>query len=91
MHFKPFVFLRIVLVGSNTYICVHFTDSGGGGCFPSVARVQLEHGKSILMSELQTGDRVQTGRDFFVKVLFHCHYLEYNGDFASHFSLFCAL
>ena len=32
------------------------------GCFPSVARVSLENGKSVSMSELQKGDRVQTGR-----------------------------
>ena len=33
-----------------------------GGCFPSTARVTLKNGKSITMSELQTGDKVQTGR-----------------------------
>ena len=30
-------------------------------CFPSAANVLLENGKTITMSELQTGDRVQTG------------------------------
>ena len=33
------------------------------GCFPSTARVILENGKSVTMSELQTWDKVQTGRD----------------------------
>ena len=37
--------------------------SGGGGCFPSVSRVQLKNGKSISMSELKIGDKVQTGRN----------------------------
>ena len=32
-------------------------------CFPSTAKVTLENGKSIKMSELQVGDRVQTGTD----------------------------
>ena len=31
------------------------------GCFPSTARVSLEHGESVSMSELQIGDRVKTG------------------------------
>ena len=30
-------------------------------CFPSTARVSLENGESVSMSELQKGDRVQTG------------------------------
>ena len=30
-------------------------------CFPAAARVSLENGKHIKMSELQIGDRVQTG------------------------------
>ena len=31
-------------------------------CFPITARVSLESGKSVTMSELQIGDRVQTGK-----------------------------
>ena len=31
-------------------------------CFPAAARVSIENGKSIRMSELQVGDRVQSGR-----------------------------
>ena len=31
------------------------------GCFPSLAKINLQNGKSILMSELQMGDQVQTG------------------------------
>ena len=30
-------------------------------CFPSTAQVNLEKGKAVAMSELQIGDRVQTG------------------------------
>ena len=32
-----------------------------GGCFPSIAKVVTKNGKSVTMSELQKGDRVQTG------------------------------
>ena len=31
------------------------------GCFPSSVKVRLEDGRSVPMSELQEGDRVQTG------------------------------
>ena len=31
------------------------------GCFPSSVKVRLEDGKSVAMSDLQIGDRVQTG------------------------------
>ena len=37
-------------------------SSGGWGCFPSAARATLRNGRSIAMSELQTADRVQTGK-----------------------------
>ena len=41
------------------------TDSrpwyGNLGCFPSEAKVRLENGDSVTMSELQIGDKVQTG------------------------------
>ena len=30
-------------------------------CFPSVATVKVENGRYVTMSELQIGDRVQTG------------------------------
>ena len=32
-----------------------------GGCFPSMARVSLENGKSVTMAELEVGDRIQAG------------------------------
>ena len=32
------------------------------GCFPSTARVNLENGKSVTMSEIQMGFRVQIGK-----------------------------
>ena len=31
------------------------------GCFPSNIKLRLEDGNSVVMSELQVGDRVQTG------------------------------
>ena len=34
---------------------------GWEGCFPSTAKVTLQNGKTMTMSELQTGDHVQTG------------------------------
>ena len=30
-------------------------------CFPAAAMVNLENGKSVMMAELQVGDKVQTG------------------------------
>ena len=37
-------------------------------CFPSTAKINLENGNVITMSELQIGDRVKTGRkiNFFI-------------------------
>ena len=35
----------------------------GGGYFPSASKIKLENGKSVMMSELQIGDQVQTGAD----------------------------
>ena len=32
-----------------------------GTCFPSTAKLRLQDGRSVAMSELQVGDRVQTG------------------------------
>ena len=34
---------------------------GWEGCFPSTAKVTIQNGKTMTMSELQTGDHVQTG------------------------------
>ena len=31
-------------------------------CFPSTAKLNLKNGESVTMSELQVGDRVQTGK-----------------------------
>ena len=33
------------------------------GCFPSVAQTTLQNGDSVTMSDLQIGDRVQSGTD----------------------------
>ena len=43
------------------------------GCFPSLTKVKLENGKSVAMSELQIGDKVQTGKQiyiFFKEIMF---------------------
>ena len=39
------------------YNIIHF----GLACFPSTARITVENGKSVVMSKLQTGDKVLTG------------------------------
>ena len=39
-----------------SWVCKSF------GCFPAAATAKLESGKSLKMSELQIGDRVQTGK-----------------------------
>ena len=39
------------------------SDLPGGFCFPTMATVKVENGYSKPISELQTGDRVQTGID----------------------------
>ena len=49
------------------YSCTRFLDDGSccgcqEVCFPSSARISLENGKKVTMSELQIGDRVQTGK-----------------------------
>ena len=37
-------------------------DDSGGICFPGESTLNLQSGKSVKMSELQVGDRVQTGK-----------------------------
>ena len=32
------------------------------GCFPSLAKVKVENGKSLTMSEIKIRDKVQTGK-----------------------------
>ena len=44
-------------VGNGQFEC----GSCGSTCFPGTARLTLENGKAVSMSELQVGDRVQTG------------------------------
>ena len=36
-------------------------------CFPAAAEVWMENGKSIKMSELEVGDRIQTGIPFVIR------------------------
>ena len=38
--------------------CCNCVDSS---CFPSAGKVNLENGKVVMISELQVGDKVQTG------------------------------
>ena len=40
--------------------------SNNGDCFPSMAKIKLEDGTLITMFQLQIGDNVQTGINFFV-------------------------
>ena len=35
---------------------------GASECFPSETKIRLERGKIVKMSELQKGDKVQTGK-----------------------------
>ena len=42
----------------------NYAPSVHSACFPSIARVNLENGKVVTMSELKTGDRVQTGINY---------------------------
>ena len=49
----------------------------GGGCFHSTLRVQLKNGKLLPMSELQKGDKVQTGRDINLKCFIFYHFLDF--------------
>ena len=34
----------------------------GKSCFPSQTKIRLENGEIVTMSELQEGDKVQTGK-----------------------------
>ena len=38
--------------------------SESSGCFPSMTKIVLENGKSVIMSELKIGDKVKTGKKF---------------------------
>ena len=40
-------------------------------CFPSTAKVKLESGKFVKMSELQIGDQIKTGRMVLLTTLFN--------------------
>ena len=46
-------------------------SGGGGGCFPSTAKVNLENGKSVKMSDLELGNRVQIGTNS-ISMCFYC-------------------
>ena len=35
-------------------------------CFPGIAKAMLQSGKSVMMSELKTGDQVQTGNTLII-------------------------
>ena len=37
------------------------SGGGRGPCFPSFAKVKIENGNSVRMSDLKLGERVQTG------------------------------
>ena len=46
-------------------------------CFPSTAKVSLQNGKSVIMSELQKGDQVQTGMFILLLISFRGDVLVY--------------
>ena len=46
----------------------NFAFTEGKSCFPSMSKIKLENGKIIPMSELQTGDRVQTGKYIYIYI-----------------------
>ena len=48
--------------------CCDCTKRNNSGCFPSSSKVNLENGKSVLMSDLQLGDQVQTGKKKFILI-----------------------
>ena len=48
--------------GDTYHCCVAPPPPPKENCFPFSARVALESGKSVTMSELQIGDRVQTSK-----------------------------
>ena len=66
---------KLVLINCNDIYIIAATPPppppppSGGGCFPSTARATLENGKSVTMSELETGDKVQTGRNISFSLL----------------------
>ena len=37
------------------------SSSSGDGCFPTVAKVKIENGDTVVMSQLEIGDQVQIG------------------------------
>ena len=47
----------------------YYIEGGGGGCFPAMAEVKLKNGKSVTMSELKIGNKVQTGIDLVISFL----------------------
>ena len=55
---------------TNTHmVFFHFVVQRDNGCFPSKSKVKLENGDIVTMSELQKGDKVQTGNKKSLKVL----------------------
>ena len=50
---------RHIYVLTQAYaVYLHFV---GSSCFPSQTKIKLENGEIVKMSELQEGDKVQTG------------------------------
>ena len=54
--------MRDAWVGhANTYCCECKQPPPSSKCFPAAAKIKLQNGRLMSMSELQIGDRVQTG------------------------------
>ena len=54
-------YLYFLVTTTTTTTTTTPSPSSSSGCFPSESRVKLENGKSATMSELQIGDKIQTG------------------------------
>ena len=59
LNFKVSYFKCVVRIRKE--IIVYLTE----GCFPASATLRLENGNLVRMSELQVGDRVQTGTSLY--------------------------
>ena len=59
--FYSILLFYLYFVVTTTTTTTTPSPSSSSGCFPSESRVKLENGKLVAMSELQIGDKIQTG------------------------------
>ena len=67
--------LLFFLCGQISPECCSCDSGDSSDCFPSSARVSLEDGKSVLMSDLKIGDKVQTGKAMVLEKIFFWNYI----------------